>query len=101
MKKVNILDVLRSARNTTEIKANKQHKVFETSFDWKWCNSEKIIEQKLSYIHSNPCKGKWNLAHSPVDYTYGSAKYYFTGEQGCYTVIHYKELEEVDLHTLR
>ena len=96
-----ILNVLSNARNATEIKANKQHKVFETSFDWKWCNSDKMLEQKLSYIHSNPCKGKWNLAISPVDYIHSSAKYYLTGEQGFYSVTHYKEIEEIDLHTPR
>lgn len=97
----NILDSLSTARNETEIKANKQHKVFETSFDWKCCNSDKMLEQKLSYIHSNPCKGKWNLANSPVEYIHSSAKYYLTGEQGFYAVTHYKEIEEIDLHTLR
>lgn len=98
---ITVLNTLSNARNATEIKANKQHKVFETSFDWKWCNSDKLLEQKLSYIHSNPCKGKWNLADSPVDYLHSSAKYYLTGEQGFYAVTHYKEIEAIDLHTLR
>jgi len=104
LKKANnasVLKALSNARNATEIKANKQHKVFETSFDWKWCNSDKLLEQKLSYIHSNPCKGKWNLANSPFEYVHSSAKYYLTGEQGFYPVTHYKEIEEIDLHTLR
>jgi len=96
-----ILTVLSNARNATEIKANTQHKVFETSFDWKHCNSDKMLEQKLNYIHSNPCKGKWNLATSPVNYIHSSAKYYLTGEQGFYPVTHYKEIEEIDLHTPR
>jgi hypothetical protein len=47
----NILIALCNARNATEIKANKQHKVFETSFDWKWCNSDKMPEQKSICIH--------------------------------------------------
>lgn len=96
-----ILEALSKARNKTEIKAMKQHKVFKTSFDWKWCNSDKMIEQKLSYTHSNPCKGKWNLAYSPVEYLHSSAKYYYTGEQGIYSVTNYKEIEDIDLHTLR
>lgn len=98
---ITVLNALSNARNPTEIKASKKHKVFETSFDWKWCNSDKMLEQKLSYIHSNPCKGKWNLANSPVDYVHSSAKYYLTGEQGVYSVTHYKEIEEIDLHSLR
>ena len=34
--------------------ANKQHEVWELSFDWKECNSNKIITQKLNYMHNNP-----------------------------------------------
>jgi hypothetical protein len=96
-----ILNALSNARNETEIKANKLHKVFETSFDWKWCNSDKMIIQKLDYIHNNPCKGKWNLANNIVEYVHSSAKYYLSGEQGIYVVTHYKDIEAMDLHTLR
>jgi hypothetical protein len=95
-----VLQQLSNARNETEIKANKLHKIFETSFNWKWCNSDKMIIQKLGYIHNNPCKGKWNLANSIVEYVHSSAKYYLTGEQGVYAVTHYKDIEEIDLHTL-
>jgi len=100
-KNATTLQALEYARNETEIKANKLHKVFETSFDWKWCNSDKMPEQKLNYIHNNPCKGKWNLASNIVEYVHSSAKYYFTGEQGIYEVTHYKDIEAIDLHTLR
>ena len=52
-----ILTQLSNARNATEIRANKKHKVFETSFDWKSCESDDFTEQKLQYLHSNPNKG--------------------------------------------
>ena len=71
-----------------------------TSFDRKWCNSDKMPEQKLNYIHNNPCKGKWNLANNIVEYVHSSAKYYLTGEQGIYEVTHYKDIEAIDLHSL-
>ena len=35
--------------------------------------------QKLNYIHNNPCKGKWMLAASPIDYKFSSAGFYETG----------------------
>ncbi|MEO8146808.1 MAG: transposase [Bacteroidia bacterium] len=41
--------------------------------------SRKIAEQKLDYIHNNPCQGNWNLAEQPVVYRFSSAKYYETG----------------------
>ncbi len=30
-------------------------KYVEPSFDWKECRSDKFIDQKLEYIHANPC----------------------------------------------
>ncbi len=47
-----ILNELSSTLNNTEIKERKLHNVFETSFDWKECRTEKFIQQKLDYIHS-------------------------------------------------
>lgn len=41
--------------------------------------SRKIIEQKLDYIHDNPCQQKWNLSPNPVSYQYSPAKFYETG----------------------
>ena len=91
-KEIALLQQLSNARNATEIKANKKHKVFETSFDWKCCDSDKFLEQKLQYIHLNPCRGKWDLATSPIDYLHSSAKYYITGQEGYYEVLNYKSL---------
>jgi len=89
-----VLQQLSNARTETEIKNNKKHKVFETSFDWKCCDSEKFMEQKLNYLHSNPCKGKWHLAKTPIDYWHSSAKFYLTGLQGVFIVKHYKSLAD-------
>jgi REP element-mobilizing transposase RayT len=51
----------------------KLHAVWELSFDWKKCNTEEFIWQKLHYYHINPCKGKWELSSSPVEYIHSSA----------------------------
>ena len=75
---------------------NKKHEVWELSFDWKRCESADFIIQKLNYFHMNPCKGKWNLCASPVDYLHSSAKFYATGEQGVYEVIGYGLLMDID-----
>ena len=40
--------------------------------------SRKIVEQKIDYIHDNPCQPKWNLASHPILYKYSSAKFYQT-----------------------
>jgi hypothetical protein len=43
-----------------------------------------IIRQRLNYIHSNPCTGKWNLADMPESYVHSSAGYYGNGLQGIF-----------------
>lgn len=37
------------------------------------------IFQKLEYLHKNPCKGKWMLVNSPLEYEYSSFSFYETG----------------------
>jgi REP element-mobilizing transposase RayT len=77
-------------------KANKKlHEVWELSFDWKECRSRAFINQKLDYIHENPCSKKWNLCTSPVVYTHSSAKFYIAGEQGIYPVTNFMKMEDV------
>lgn len=83
--------------NPTDKKRKKQHEVFEPSFDWKECYGDKFIEQKLMYMHENPCRGVWSLALQPMDYVHGSAKFYATGEQGIYEVTNYALMADVDL----
>lgn len=92
-----ILFHLSSYVNKTDRKRGKLHEVFEPSFDWKECIGTKFIEQKLDYIHENPCRGNWGLASEPIHYVHSSARFYLTGEQGVYEVVSYAELEDIDL----
>ena len=84
-----LLQRLSSLVNATDAKRGKLHQVFEPSFDWKECRSNKFIDQKLDYIHANPCRGSWKLVEDEVEYAHSSAKYYETGEQGVYCVMNY------------
>ena len=80
-------------------KANKKlHEVWETSFDWKDCRSNTFVWQKLDYMHSNPCTGKWQLAANPIEYFHSSAKFYLTGVQGIYPVTNFMKMEEVNFN---
>lgn len=92
-----LLERLSRAVSPSDRKHGKLHQVFEPSFDCKECYSEAFTEEKLQYLHQNPCKGKWNLAASPIDYPHCSAKFYYTGEQGVYPVTNYRALMDVDL----
>jgi REP element-mobilizing transposase RayT len=41
--------------------------------------TDKIMQQKLNYIHNNPCVEKWKLAATPEDYYFSSARFYADG----------------------
>jgi len=92
-----ILATLAEGVNATDKSRGKLHEVFEPSFDCKECWSKEFINQKLNYMHNNPCTGIWNLVQSPVEYEHSSAKVYITGEQEIYKVKNYLELEDIDL----
>ena len=92
-----ILERLSGAVSPSDSKRGKLHQVFEPSFDCKECYSEAFTEQKLNYMHQNPCKGVWNLAINPIEYKHSSARFYLTGEKGAYEVMNYKELMDIDL----
>lgn len=76
---------------------NKLHNVWELSFDWKYCESEKFISQKLDYYHINPVKGVWNLCESPANYKHSSALFYLENKQGIYEVTSYADVLEIGL----
>jgi REP element-mobilizing transposase RayT len=85
-----------SASVETHRRANeKKHDVWELSFDWKHCTDAAFMKQKLDYYHLNPCKGKWMLAPTPVDYPHSSAYFCFTGRQGHYPVTNFLEVADL------
>ncbi len=65
---VGLLQQLTEGVGARDYKRGKLHEVFEASFDWKECRSNKFIDQKLDYMLDHPCRGAWNLAASPELY---------------------------------
>jgi REP element-mobilizing transposase RayT len=47
-----VIESLSGWVNSTDRSRNKKHEVFEPSFDWKECNDEHLVEQKLNYLPS-------------------------------------------------
>ena len=92
-----ILTRLESFVKPSDKRKGKLHEVFEPSFDWKSCTTERFIQQKLNYIHNNPCQGSWNLVNQPWEYLHSSAQFYLLGEQGVYNITSYSLIEDVDL----
>ena len=94
---ISLLNQLGEAVEITDRKRGKLHEVFGGSFDIKECLTQKFIQQKLNYIHNNPCSGKWMLADCPGIYLHSSAGFYLTGEHGIFPVTHIQELMDIDL----
>jgi len=90
-----LLSQLSSAVEQKRREKNKKHNVWELSFDWKECRDKKFIDQKLDYMHNNPCSKKWNLCISPVEYIHSSAKYYIAGEQGIHSATNIAEMQDI------
>ena len=63
-----------------EGKAVKQeYKVWEDGFDARDIFSTKFLQQKMDYIHHNPCQPQWKLVDAPEDYLWSTAGLYLTG----------------------
>jgi REP element-mobilizing transposase RayT len=92
MKKIEVLNLLSSGVQKNEKEVGKKHQVFRLSFDARECFNEKILEQKLQYIHHNPVQGRWQLSKCFIDYIHSSALFYEAGVQRSFNVIHYKDL---------
>jgi len=54
--------------------------------------SEKFVQQKMDYIHNNPCQPHWNLATDITDYRFSSANFYETGMDEFGLITHLDEL---------
>lgn len=92
-----ILNQLNLKVETQRATEGKKHNVWQVSFDWKECRTIKFMEQKVNYIHANPCSNKWNLCSRPEEYYHSSARQYLTGEVAAYKVLGYNFMLDVKL----
>jgi putative transposase len=53
-------------------------------------STEKILIQRLEYIHNNPLNEKWRLCNLPEEYRWSSARFYFNGTDEFEIVKHFK-----------
>ncbi len=83
-----MLKTLAEGVTPSDKQKGKLHEVFEDTSDIKLCRTYKFVQQKLDYIHSNPVSKKWTLADNPTNYEHSSARFYETGVQGSYEVLH-------------
>jgi hypothetical protein len=86
------LEKLEAGVRPKEKVKGKLHQVFRLSFDARVCLSEKMVWQKLNYIHRNPVSGKWSLVDDFTKYPHSSTGFYEIGVSGNFGVVHYKDL---------
>ncbi len=53
-----------------------EFKIWEDGYDARDIFTPDFLEQKMEYIHYNPCRPKWNLASTPEKYPWSSARFY-------------------------
>jgi putative transposase len=53
-----------------------QFKIWEDEYDARDIYSTEFLEQKMDYIHNNPCQPQWKLVELPEDYPWSSARFY-------------------------
>jgi putative transposase len=59
-----------------------RYKIWEDDYNAKEVFSTDFLQQKMDYIHSNPCQPHWKLSRTPEDYIWSSARFYYT-EEAC------------------
>ena len=90
-KEDSLLAILSEGVDSAERKRNKQHEIWEGTFDIKECRTEAFILQKLNYMHFNPCVERWRLCETPSDYKHSSAAFYQFGKAGAVEVRDYQD----------
>jgi hypothetical protein len=95
LEKLDILKGMQEGVEPNERIKGKKHQVFRLSFDARVCFNEKMLLQKLDYMHRNPVKGKWNLASDFISYQYSSAAFYETGKNDWGLVTHFKDVQVI------
>ena len=92
LKKHDLLTIMKNGVQAKEKMKGKKHQVFRLSFDSRECDTEKMMLQKLYYIHQNPVRGKWLLVDDFADYEHSSACFYELNKPARFPVTHYADL---------
>jgi len=61
-------------------RVKQEYKVWEDGYDARDVFSTEFLQQKIDYIHHNPCQPQWNLVDSPEQYLWSTAGFYFDGK---------------------
>jgi REP element-mobilizing transposase RayT len=72
--------------------SRQEYKVWEDRYDARDVFSIEFLEQKMDYVHHNPCQPHWNLAALPEDYPWSSARLYIANKPSVIAVDDVRDL---------
>jgi len=75
---VRMLNALRASNHDQR----QEYKVWEDGYDARDVFTLDFLQQKLNYLHNNPCQEHWKLSELPEDYLWSSARFYLA-DQAC------------------
>lgn len=88
-----LLKQLENEVTHSDKKSRKLHQVFKPSFDTRLILDEKMLFQKMDYIHHNPVRGKWNLVNDFVLYPHSSVEFNEMGTLCQFQATHYAQIQ--------
>ena len=56
-----------------------EYKIWEDGYDARDLYSIEFLQQKMDYIHHNPCQPQWKLVETPEEYLWSTAGFYIAG----------------------
>lgn len=68
------------------------YKVWERGYDARDIFSREFLQQKLDYLHHNPCQEQWRLVEKPETYIWSSARFYLLDQPAIIDVDDVREL---------
>ena len=71
-----VFDILRKEGETVK----QVYKVWEDGYDARDVYSIEFLQQKMDYIHHNPCQPQWKLVETPEEYLWSTAGFYIAGK---------------------
>lgn len=76
-----MLATLRAGLRPGDAQRGQKHRVFATSSDIREVLDERMLIQKLEYMHANPVSGVWDLVPNALHYPHSSAAFYAYGPE--------------------
>ena len=74
------VEILQILSRKVDHPEKQHHKIWEDDYNAKEVFSVGFLQQKMDYIHHNPCQPHWRLSASPEEYIWSSARFYLSEE---------------------